>query len=215
MHRADLSILKNNNHKGFVWSSFYGSKHLQLDTGFSLVEVIAVVLMIGILAAIALPSWSAFVNRQRLNKANDAVLAAIQNAQTEAKKKKLSYSVSFTTDSNIIKTSIYPTTSTPNWQSLDGDLQIPNGAVLLETNIASPNTAGTTYTSVYNATNKSQTITFDYLGTLPNPNFGAIPTGSTEPPGLKIIVAANNVKRCVIVKSLLGAMITRKDSECN
>jgi len=48
--------------------------YTQSDSGFSLVELIAVVMMVGILAAIALPGWSAFVNRQRVNKANDAVL---------------------------------------------------------------------------------------------------------------------------------------------
>jgi len=49
------------------------SKSNQPDVGFSLIEVITVVLILGILAAIALPSWSVFVNRQRVGKVNDAV----------------------------------------------------------------------------------------------------------------------------------------------
>ena len=197
-----------------VLKRYLGTKQLyaykrysQENAGFSLVEVIAVVVMIGILAAIGLPSWSAFVNRQRVNKANDAVLAAIQQAQTEAKKQKRDYSVSFTTDSNVIKAAVYPTTSTPNWQSLGGDLQIPAGAVLLRTNISTTNTVGATPST-------SPTITFDYLGTLPNANFGTV-TGSTEAPGLKIVLATSGLKRCVIVKTLLGTIITEKDGKCD
>jgi prepilin-type N-terminal cleavage/methylation domain-containing protein len=215
--------------KGYLGTKqFYASKrYSQENAGFSLVEVIAVVLMIGILAAIALPSWSAFVNRQRVNKANDAVLAVIQQAQTEAKKKKLSYSISFTTNSSqVVKVIAYPASSNPPtdtndipWQSLGGDLQIPNGAVLLGTNITSPNTSGTTsYGSAYNATNKSQTITFDYLGVLARKASG----GDADTP-LKVIVAAPNpgttaasgLKRCVIMETLIGGMRTARDTECN
>ncbi|BAZ31748.1 hypothetical protein NIES4074_42210 [Cylindrospermum sp. NIES-4074] len=214
MHRAALSILRKVNHKGAVGTSSYGSRYLQHDAGFSLVEVVTVVLMVGILAAIALPSWSAFVTRQRLNKANDAVLAAIQQAQREAKKQKINYSVSFRTDSNVVQTAVYSTPSPSNWQSLGGDLQIPAGAISLSTNIASPNQVG--------SSSSTPTITFDYLGSLPNANLGAIQTGSTEQPGLKIVVAssnsgnsANSVKRCVIVKTILGGTVTAKDTDCN
>ncbi|NEP29368.1 prepilin-type N-terminal cleavage/methylation domain-containing protein, partial [Moorena sp. SIO3I6] len=63
------------------------------DAGFTLLELIVVILLVGILSAIAAPSWLAFVNRQRVNKVNERVLSAIQEAQREAKKKKLSYSV--------------------------------------------------------------------------------------------------------------------------
>lgn len=65
------------------------------DAGFSLLEMLTVVAMIGILSAIIAPNWIGFVQRQRVNKANDAVMAAIKQAQTEAKKQKINYSVSF------------------------------------------------------------------------------------------------------------------------
>jgi prepilin-type N-terminal cleavage/methylation domain-containing protein len=213
----DSSILLKALKRYLGTKQLYASKHYsQENAGFSLIEVIAVVVMIGILAAIALPSWSAFVNRQRVNKANDAVLAAIQQAQTEAKKQKRDYSVRFTTNtSQVIKVAVYASsdslpidTNEIPWQSLGGDLQIPAGAVLLRTNMSSTNTVGATAST-------SPTITFDYLGTLPNANFGTPPTGSTEAPGLKIAVATSGLKRCVIVKTLLGTTLTEKDSKCD
>ncbi|MCJ8279579.1 MAG: prepilin-type N-terminal cleavage/methylation domain-containing protein, partial [Rivularia sp. ALOHA_DT_140] len=39
-------------------------------SGFTLIEVLVVIAMVGILSAIAAPSWLGFVARQRLNKAN-------------------------------------------------------------------------------------------------------------------------------------------------
>jgi prepilin-type N-terminal cleavage/methylation domain-containing protein len=199
----------------------YRDKSIQPDAGFSLIEVITVVLMIGILAAMALPSWSAFVNRQRVGKANDAVLAAIQEAQRQAKQKKLSYSVSFKVVDSIPKIVIHPDSEAASsiadsrWQPLGKDVDVKSGQIRLSTNL-STTSKNTAVNSISAVSNTPQTITFDYMGTLPGEYFRQLPSGSSEIPGLRIVVANNNnLKRCVILKTLLGATQTEKDPNCD
>ncbi|MBN3923428.1 prepilin-type cleavage/methylation domain-containing protein, partial [Nostoc sp. NMS4] len=180
--------------------------------------------------AIAAPGWAAFINRQRINKVNDAVFAALQQAQREAKIKKLSYSVSFQRNSTTqnVEVAIYRTDAaigTWIWKPLAADVGTNSDKFLLGGNLSGENIANTTTNSpVSYPLSTSAKITFDYMGvlTLPN-NFGTVAAG-TEPPGLKIVVAvpsstnpalASSVKRCVIVKTLLGSMVTAKDNNCS
>ena len=184
------------------------------NSGFTMIEIITVVLMIGILAAIALPSWSAFVNRQRINKVNDAVLALIQQAQQQAKRQKISYSVSFKVESQIPKAVIHPDSETAasinsnRWQPLGKDIDINPSQITLLTNLTARNKAGASVNSSPTYLNTPQTITFDYMGTLPA-------SDSTQTAGFKVVVSSNNLKRCVIVKTLLGAISTDKDNQCS
>ncbi|MEA5566150.1 pilus assembly FimT family protein [Anabaena sp. UHCC 0399] len=233
MNRLSFKLLhtciQNQKNQKQNLASRFAVRFAKPEAGFSLIEVIVVVVMIGVLAAILAPNWFRFLSRQRLNKANDTVVAAIQEAQRQAQKTKLSYSVSFTTTSSdkIAQVAIHPSTSAPDsyWKNLGEDVQIQSGSVLLGTNLTAQNTAGSSiaYAGEYNSSTNKQTITFDYMGILPSANFGTPPSGSTEAPGLKIVLAIPNTssptspsstKRCVIVKTLLGSVLTEKDDKC-
>ncbi|QSJ18478.1 type II secretion system protein [Nostoc sp. UHCC 0702] len=212
------------------------SQTKQKNDGFSLIELLVVVIMLGVLATIAAPSWFAFVNRQRVNKANDFILSALQEAQREAKKQKLSYSVSFRTYNNIPQVAIYSKGSDSSnflWRDLGGDLGIKAGQIVIGTNITNENTASSiiTYASTPTfTTSKPQTITYDYTGALDllvktNTNgLTAVQNDKIGTKGLVVAVAiakpgspsqATSVKRCIIVKTLLGSTKIGKDTECN
>ncbi len=193
------------------------------DAGFTFLELLIVILMVGILSAIAAPSWLAFVNRQRVGKVNERVLSVIQEAQRQAKNKKLSYSVSFRINDGVPEAAVYQdknnngednTPETFQWQSLVGDLGVKPEEVWVGTNLIDDNKSGPTLDILED----QQTITFDNQGVIDDP--------AEIGDGLAIVVAVPDsrdndnpieaTQRCVIVKTILGAMeANKKGTECN
>jgi prepilin-type N-terminal cleavage/methylation domain-containing protein len=70
--------------------------------GFTLLESLAVISIIGILMAMAVPSLLAAQNRARLDQATDTVVASLYQAQREAIRRNQSCTLTFDKDSNKI-----------------------------------------------------------------------------------------------------------------
>jgi type IV fimbrial biogenesis protein FimT len=67
------------------------------NTGVTLVEAMAVIAIIGILAAVAVPSFNEQMKQQRVEGAVEGLVAALQNAKAEAVKRNVRVGIVFST----------------------------------------------------------------------------------------------------------------------
>ncbi|KAB8331878.1 type II secretion system protein [Scytonema tolypothrichoides VB-61278] len=163
-------------------------KHNCSNNGFTLLELLVSIVVIGILAVITVPSWLAFVDIQRLNTAQNEVYLAIRQAQSQATKNKLTWQVSFRKQNNIVQWAVHLATKNPAdaiWNNLD-----PNVRLDAETTLQQSNGVGQ--------------IQFDERGNIRKPPLGRI-TLSTKSGG--------KAKRCVYISTILGAMRTGKEHD--
>lgn len=167
------------------------------EAGFSLLEVLVVVIMIGVLAAIAGPSWLAFMNRQRLTTANDQILQAVRQAQAEAKRTHSKREVRFDT-ANPPRIAVLPVPSsgTPiangqvtNWQTL-GQGEIKPGLLSLDP----PPTA--------------TSLVFDAQGVVFQPQID-----ENNPFIATVSLSGSTVKRCIKIPTILGAAVQGQNTD--
>lgn len=159
----------------------------QSTLGFTLLENILVVAIIGILSAIAAPNWNAFINRQRLNTAQHQVYRAMQEAKSQAMLQKgtWQFSVREVTlkGQPVVQWAVHPKSVNPNsvpWQTLDSHIHLyPQETTLYK-----------------DKKNAVQRVQFNYIGNT-NGQLGQI-TLSTSNNG--------RVKRCVYISTLIGTM---------
>jgi prepilin-type N-terminal cleavage/methylation domain-containing protein len=179
------------------------------DGGFTLLEVLVIVLIVGILSSIAAPSWLAFINRQRVRTVNDRVLQTLRSAQSEAKRTKSDRVVTFNTSDDpptaTIKTE--PAQNPPlQTVTFNGGGEIKPGTIALSTNATA---AGDPDIPV-------NSIIFDYQGNvkkLPPSTNPAIPNARRFV--VSVSTANGAAKQCAIVETIIGGMRTAEGTECN
>jgi Tfp pilus assembly protein FimT len=105
------------------------------SAGFTLLEMVVIMGMIGVLSAIAAPGWRAFHNNQRLNAAQTSVFEAVQQARKEGMLKRIEYQVSFRETNNRVEWAVYPASDSVvgmTWNRLEEGIRLDSATTLYE-----------------------------------------------------------------------------------
>ena len=185
------------------------------DEGYTIIELLIIVLILGIFASIAAPSWLAFINRQRVRTVNDRVFQSLRLAQSEAKRTKRDITIVFNTNTSTPPVEPPTVTFTPplatggSTQTLNAGGEIKPGTIALSTNAIAPGDPDIPVNS----------LIFDYQG-----NVKKLPP-STNPaiPNARFVVTVapanakpnSSARQCAIVETIIGGMRTAEGKECD
>lgn len=123
--------------------------------GFTLIEVITVLLVVGVLAAIAVPSFLEMLNRRKIENATIQARAALQEAQREAIRRHRSCTV------NVINVGEFkPDGKVAEHPTLQSDCLILGDRTLEGVHIRKPNNLSTINFAFRGTTQSSGTIVF-------------------------------------------------------
>ena len=171
-----------------------------LSAGFTLIEVLAVVVIVAVLSAIAAPSWLQYMNNQRIGAVNNDLSQSIKRAQQDAIQQRQSVKVTVNVGAASPSINVDPTVDTGINFAGDGfDIVLAQGSGIREDTIAlvPPVTGGVI-----------ETLIFDYQGNVSREN--------SLPYVIKVDTVGNpSRQQCVIVANIIGSIKTAREADCN
>ncbi len=193
------------------------------SSGFTLLELLVVIVIAAVLAGIAAPGWFAFVNRQRIATVNSNLAATLGKLQSEAQQRRTSIRVWFdvnATDAPQIRSNSTlkipdDTFEKSSIQPLGGN-DIPAGTIRLRafrgfdaTGTAQDNWEAVTTTAGSCDSIDKACVALDFSG---NPGRDRVPfkveVYETSSPN-------GSSRKCVILPTLLGQIKTEQGSGCD
>ena len=196
--------------------SLGNTQQRQQDSGFTLLEMLILLLIIGILSSIAAPGWLAFINNQRLRTSQSQVYGALQLAQSNAKRDKIAWQASFRTQGTVVQWAIHPATTDPTSLPVSiSPSSAPNVWYSLEDKI-SISTTGTGATNLPPGSGTYIAI-FNRQGCLveeaDDECTDAVTAAFTLPQRITLEHSQLGLARkCAVVTTLLGAIKTADDA---
>jgi prepilin-type N-terminal cleavage/methylation domain-containing protein len=166
----------------------------QTTDGFTMIEMLVVVIIIGSVAAIAAPSWQGFLDRQRMNAARSDLMGILKSAQDEAQARQQSKTVTFLPFAASTPLSVRVNTGAT--ASTSGVIaRLGQGNVGDKFRLSVPSTASTSIAFDYDG---RVNVTTPYVIKIRN-NQAAVPSTSQS---------------CVIVTTLLGGLKPANGTLC-
>ena len=165
--------------------------------GFTLIELLVVMAMIGVLSAIAAPSWLSFVTNNRMSASQSRIFSTLKDAQSTAKRGNTTATFVIGNDPT---NGAYIRSGTSQYQYLEQGVRVLS--------------VTKTGTSCGLSSTIPLTITFNSQGIPTNVNNC---TGFTDYP-LRITIGVNNnagLNRCTSITTILGSLKSDSGSVCN
>ena len=178
--------------------------------GFTLLEVLVVMIIVGILSAIAAPSWLSFVNNQRINASQTKVFQAIKTAQSDAKIRQNNdnqTSTTATTYSNRSRITFTTNSNSPAYR-LD-NVRSGGGNQSLDPSVVINSVTNMNASLVPTDPSNSFVLEFDSRGFVYDPNVSL-----SYPICINLSVSNSNRVRWIAIKTLLGAIVTGTEGAC-